>query len=91
MGLALSRSIYRPVQLVAAAARNVARGSLRQRVVVGGSQEARELAQSFNQMTEEVERQQTALRDFLANVSHDLQTAADLDQRIFAGTDGRHR
>ena len=74
VGLALSRSIYRPVQLVAAAARNVARGSLRQRVVVGGSQEARELAQSFNQMTEEVERQQTALRDFLANVSHDLQT-----------------
>ena len=74
VGLALSRSIYRPVQLVAAAARNVARGSLRQRVAVGGSQEARELAQSFNQMTEEVERQQTALRDFLANVSHDLQT-----------------
>ena len=74
VGLALSRSIYRPVQLVAAAARNVARGSLQQRVAVGGSQEARELAQSFNQMTEEVERQQTALRDFLANVSHDLQT-----------------
>ena len=32
------------------------------------------MARSFNQMTEEVERQQTALRDFLANVSHDLQT-----------------
>ena len=40
----------------------------------GGSQETRELAESFNQMTAEVERQQTALRDFLANVSHDLQT-----------------
>lgn len=74
VGLALSRSIYRPVQLVAAAARSVARGSLQQRVVPVGSQEAQELAQSFNQMTEEVERQQTALRDFLANVSHDLQT-----------------
>ncbi len=74
VGLALSRSIYRPVQRVAAAARSVARGRLQQRVAIGGSQEARELAQSFNQMTEEVERQQTALRDFLANVSHDLQT-----------------
>ena len=73
-GLALSRSIYRPVQRVAAAARSVARGRLPQRVAIGGSQEVRELAQSFNQMTEEVERQQTALRDFLANVSHDLQT-----------------
>lgn len=74
VGLALSRSIYRPVQSVAAAARSVARGSLQQRVAIGGTQEARELAQSFNQMTAEVERQQNALRDFLANVSHDLQT-----------------
>ena len=74
IGLIISRTIYQPVQLVAAAARSVARGALQQRVAVAGSQEARELAQSFNQMTEEVERQQTALRDFLANVSHDLQT-----------------
>lgn len=74
VGLFISRTIYQPVQLVAAAARSVARGSLQQRVAVAGSQEARELAQSFNQMTEEVERQQKALRDFLANVSHDLQT-----------------
>ena len=74
VGLLLSRSIYRPIQRVAAASRSVARGQLQQRVDVGGSQEAQELARSFNQMTEEVERQQTALRDFLANVSHDLQT-----------------
>ena len=74
VGLFLSRSIYRPIQRVAAASRSVARGQLQQRVDVGGSQEAQELARSFNQMTEEVERQQTALRDFLANVSHDLQT-----------------
>jgi signal transduction histidine kinase len=74
VGFLVSRSIYRPIQRVAAASRSVARGQLQQRVDVGGSLEAQELAQSFNQMTEEVERQQTALRDFLANVSHDLQT-----------------
>lgn len=74
VGFLVSRSIYRPIQRVAAASRSVARGQLQQRVDVGGSQEAQELARSFNQMTEEVERQQTALRDFLANVSHDLQT-----------------
>ena len=73
-GFVVSRSIYRPVQRVAAAARGMARGLTSQRVQIGGSQEARELAESFNQMAEEVERQQTALRDFLANVSHDLQT-----------------
>ena len=74
VGFLVSRSIYRPIQLVAAASRSVARGQLQQRVEVEGSEEAQELARSFNQMTEEVERQQTALRDFLANVSHDLQT-----------------
>ena len=74
VGFLVSRSIYRPIQRVAAASRSVARGQLQQRVDVAGSEETQELARSFNQMTEEVERQQTALRDFLANVSHDLQT-----------------
>ncbi len=74
VGFLVSRSIYQPIQRVASASRSVARGQLEQRVDVGGSQEAQELARSFNQMTQEVERQQTALRDFLANVSHDLQT-----------------
>ncbi len=73
-GFAVSRSIYRPVQRVAAASRSMARGASSQRVEIGGPREARELAESFNQMAEEVERQQRALRDFLANVSHDLQT-----------------
>ena len=73
-GFTVSRSIYRPVQRVAAASRSMARGASSQRVEIGGPREARELAESFNQMAEEVERQQRALRDFLANVSHDLQT-----------------
>ncbi len=74
VGFLVSRSIYRPIQRVAAASRRVTQGQLQQRVDIGGSQEAQELARSFNQMTDEVERQQIALRDFLANVSHDLQT-----------------
>lgn len=98
VGFLVSRSIYRPVQRVAAAARSVARGQLQQRVSVEGSQEAQELARSFNQMTEEVERQQTALRDFLANVSHDLQTpltsingfSQALMDNIVVEDEGRH-
>ena len=74
-GFLVSRSIYRPVQRVAAAARSVARGQLQQRVCGRRVRKRRRSwRSSFNQMTEEVERQQTALRDFLANVSHDLQT-----------------
>ena len=74
VGLFLSRSIYRPLQATTAAARSVARGRFDHKVEVSGTREAEELAESFNQMTEEVQRQQAALRDFLANVSHDLQT-----------------
>ena len=96
-GFVLSRSIYRPVQRVAAAARSMARGMSAQRVEIGGSQEARELGESFNNMAEEVERQQRALRDFLANVSHDLQTpltsingfSRALMDRIMTGEDER--
>ena len=74
VGLYLSRSIYRPLQATSAAARLVARGRFDHKVAVEGTLEARELAESFNHMTDEVNRQQAALRDFLANVSHDLQT-----------------
>ena len=74
VGFLVSRSIYRPIQAVAMAARRVARGRLEERVAVAGSLESQDLAHSFNLMTSEVERQQRALRDFLANVSHDLQT-----------------
>ena len=72
--LLLSRSIYRPLEATTAAARSVARGRFDHKVSVSGTKEARELAESFNQMTDEVQSQQAALRDFLANVSHDLQT-----------------
>ncbi|MCY3886587.1 MAG: HAMP domain-containing sensor histidine kinase [Chloroflexi bacterium] len=74
LALLLSRSIYRPLEATTAAARSVARGRYDHKVGVTGSKEARELAESFNQMLEEVQNQQAALRDFLANVSHDLQT-----------------
>jgi len=74
LALLLSRSMYRPLEATTAAARSVARGRYDQKVSVSGSKEARELAESFNLMTEQVQSQQAALRDFLANVSHDLQT-----------------
>ncbi len=74
VGLFFSRSIYRPLIATTAAARSVARGRFDQKVAVEGTREARELAESFNHMTDEVNRQQAALREFLANVSHDLQT-----------------
>jgi signal transduction histidine kinase len=73
-GLILSRSVYLPLQRVARAAVSVARGDYREKVPVQGPAEARTLAENFNRMTEAVQSSQQTLRDFLANVSHELKT-----------------
>ena len=70
----ISRNFARPLQRVARAATAVARGDYSARAPVSGPPEARSLAESFNQMTAEVLAANTAQRDFLSNVSHDLKT-----------------
>lgn len=70
----IARSVARPLQQMSKAAQRIADGDLTQRVPVGGPREVRTLAQSFNEMTEQVAATQNAQRDFLANVSHDLRT-----------------
>ncbi len=74
LGFLLSQSVAAPLRNIARAARSVARGSYRQRVTATGPSEVRELAATFNRMTEEVQRSQQTLRDFLANISHELKT-----------------
>ncbi len=74
LGFLLSQSVAAPLRNIARAARNVARGSYSQRVPATGPREVRDLATNFNRMTEEVQRSQQTLRDFLANISHELKT-----------------
>lgn len=70
----ISRNIAGPLQRVAGAATAVARGDYSVQAPVSGPPEARSLAESFNRMTAEVLAANTAQRDFLSNVSHDLKT-----------------
>ncbi len=70
----ISRNIAQPLQRVAKAATAMARGDYSARVPVSGAPELRSLADSFNQMTAEVLAANTAQREFLGNVSHDLKT-----------------
>lgn len=74
LGFALTQSVSAPLRNIARAARSVARGNYRQRVPATGPREVRDLAANFNRMTEEVQRSQQTLRDFLANISHELKT-----------------
>lgn len=74
ISLWLGRSIYRPLAGVKAAAQRVAQGDYSQRVAEEGPEEVKELAVSFNHMAGEVEKSQTRLRHFVADVSHELKS-----------------
>lgn len=74
LAVLISRTIAEPLQRLARAATDVAEGDYAVHVPVSGPAEVRSLAESFNQMTAEVLAANTAQRDFLGNVSHDLKT-----------------
>jgi signal transduction histidine kinase len=70
----LARSIYRPLATVTKAAQQISTGDYSQRIKPDGPKEIKELADSFNRMTEDVEQAQLRLRHFVADVSHELRS-----------------
>jgi two-component system OmpR family sensor kinase len=74
LGVALSRSITRPITAMTRAAEAMAQGDYGQAIPVEGDDEVGRLATSFNTMAREVARAHQMERDFVANVSHDLKT-----------------
>ncbi len=70
----IARSIARPLQRIAGAANEIARGNYGDSLPLEGPMEVRALASSFNKMSQQVQVSQAAQRDFVANVSHDLKT-----------------
>jgi signal transduction histidine kinase len=72
--VALWASLFRTLPRVTAGVRAVAAGDYGQRVPESGPTEMRELARDVNRMADSVEASQRTLREFLANVSHELKT-----------------
>lgn len=70
----LARSIASPLQQMAGVAQNIARGRYDQTAPTAGPTEVAALGQAMNQMAAQVQATQTAQREFLANVSHELKT-----------------
>ncbi len=73
-GLLLWLSLYRPLARVTRGIRAVARGDYRERIPASGPTEVRALAHDVNAMADSVQASQRTLREFLANVSHELKT-----------------
>ncbi|MHB1132344.1 MAG: sensor histidine kinase [Chloroflexota bacterium] len=74
IGLLVARSLYRPIRRLTVASERMSRGDYDQRVAEEGPEELAELARSFNHMAAETQRSRQVLRDFVANVSHELKT-----------------
>jgi len=74
VGALLSHSLAAPLQRLAAAARAVASGNLKQQVRAEGSAEVAEVAHAFNEMTSALEQAATLRQHLVADVAHELRT-----------------
>ena len=74
MGVFLARSLVRPLDKLADAARSFGSRNLSQRVQVSGSEEIVAVADAFNEMAERLEEAETLRRNLLADVAHELRT-----------------
>jgi signal transduction histidine kinase len=74
VGTLFAARITIPVREMTRASEAMARGDLDHRVDASGDDEIAKLARAFNQMSAQVSRSNRAMRDLMANVSHDLKT-----------------
>ncbi len=74
LAIVIARSLSRPIQHVAAAARAMASHVPSPPIAAQGPAEVRQLARDFNEMSARVQTAQQTEREFIANVSHELRT-----------------
>ncbi len=74
LAVLIARSVALPLQKMAGVAQGLAQGRYEHSAPVGGPDEVRALGAALNSMAVQVQANQQAQRDFLANVSHELKT-----------------
>ena len=74
IGLLLTRRVVSPLAEVIAAAEEIAGGHFQTRMHAKGSGDLRVLSDSFNKMTDALERNDLERRNMLADIAHELRT-----------------
>jgi signal transduction histidine kinase len=89
LSLVLGRALAGSLEELTAAARAVAAGDRKTRVVVRGSDEIATLGASFNTLVESIERGETLRKNLVADVAHELRTpVTNLKAHLEALEDG---
>ena len=80
LGSILFFQIIRPLRSLSAAARGIAQGDLSQRAWVGDKDEVGQVALTFNQMAETLQRYAVERRNMIADIAHELRTPLSVVQ-----------
>jgi len=74
LGVGLTRAITHPLRELTTATRAIANGQFERRVTVHTQDELGELAEAFNQMSDQLARSRDLRRQMTADIAHDLRT-----------------
>jgi signal transduction histidine kinase len=74
LGLLLTESVARPLRAVRDAAQRIGLGELSVRVPLNSDDEVGDLAEAFNQMAADLERNEQQRRTMMADIAHELRT-----------------
>jgi signal transduction histidine kinase len=74
LGIAISRSISKPIAKMRDAANQIAKGNLDVQLKVGGAGEISSLSRSFNTMVDKIKAQDKAQKEFISVASHEIRS-----------------
>ena len=74
LGVVIARSLAAPLSRLSAAARQIARGQLGERVAIAGAAEIADTARAFNEMADSLQRAELLRQNMIADIAHELRT-----------------
>ena len=74
LGVVIARGLAAPLSRLSAAARQIARGQLGERVPIAGAAEIADTARAFNEMADGLQQAERLRQNMIADIAHELRT-----------------